>query len=183
MTNALAAATIALESGIAVADVAARLAGAGAASPHRMAVTELPGGVTVIDDSYNANPESMRAALKALVALAAGGRRSIAVLGEMRELGEDALRQHDALGRLAVRLDVSRLVVVGDGARAMYTGALLEGSFGEEATFVSDIDEAQAWLREHGEPGDVVLLKSSHGSGLHLLADRVLATRDLGAAR
>jgi UDP-N-acetylmuramoyl-tripeptide--D-alanyl-D-alanine ligase len=138
-----------------------------------MAVTEIADGVTIVDDSYNANPESMRAALKALVSLA-GERRTIAVLGEMRELGEDSLAQHDALGRLAVRLDVSRLVVVGRGARAMYTGALLEGSFGEEAAFVSDIDEAQRWLADNVLPGDVVLLKSSNGSGLHLLADRLL---------
>lgn len=172
-TNALAAAAVALECGVDVADVAARLSRAGAISPHRMAVTEIADGVTIVDDSYNANPESMRAALKALVSLA-GERRTIAVLGEMRELGEDSLAQHDALGRLAVRLDVSRLVVVGRGARAMYTGALLEGSFGEEAAFVSDIDEAQRWLADNVLPGDVVLLKSSNGSGLHLLADRLL---------
>lgn len=172
-TNALAAAAVALECGVSVTDVAARLSQAGAISPHRMAVTEVADGVTIIDDSYNANPESMRAALKALVSLA-GQRRTIAVLGEMRELGEDSLTQHDALGRLAVRLDVSRLVVVGRGARAMYTGALLEGSFGEEAAFVADIDEAQQWLADNVLPGDVVLLKSSNGSGLHLLADRLL---------
>ncbi|WP_235866415.1 UDP-N-acetylmuramoyl-tripeptide--D-alanyl-D-alanine ligase [Serinibacter arcticus] len=173
VTNALAAAAVALECGVPLDEVASRLEIAGAGSPHRMAVTELTNGVTVIDDSYNANPESMRAALKALVALAAS-RRTIAVLGEMRELGEDSLTEHDALGRLAVRLDVSRLVVVGAGARAMYTGALLEGSFGEEALFVADIDEAQTWLTENAAPGDVVLLKSSNGSGLHLLADRLL---------
>lgn len=172
-TNALAAAAVALECGVSVADVAARLSRAGAISPHRMAVTEVADGVTIVDDSYNANPESMRAALKALVSLA-GQRRTIAVLGEMRELGEDSLTQHDALGRLAVRLDVSRLVVVGRGARAMYTGALLEGSFGEEAAFVADIDEAQQWLADNVLPGDVVLLKSSNSSGLHLLADRLL---------
>lgn len=172
-TNALAAAAVALECGVTVADVAARLSRAGAISPHRMAVTEVADGVTIIDDTYNANPESMRAALKALVSLA-GQRRTIAVLGEMRELGEDSLTQHDALGRLAVRLDVSRLVVVGRGARAMYTGALLEGSFGEEAAFVADIDEAQQWLADNVLPGDVVLLKSSNSSGLHLLADRLL---------
>lgn len=173
VTNALAAATIALESGIALPDVADRLSRAGATSPHRMAVTEQPDGTTIIDDSYNANPESMRAALKSLVSLARG-RRTIAVLGEMRELGEDSLTEHDALGRLAVRLDVQRLVVVGRGARAMYTGALLEGSFGEEAAFVADIDEAQAWLADNAAAGDVILLKSSNGSGLHLLADRLL---------
>lgn len=177
VTNALAAAAVALVCGIPLADVATRLGSAGAISPHRMAVTNLTDGTTIVDDSYNANPESMRAALKALVAMA-GQRRTIAVLGEMRELGEDSLTEHDALGRLAVRLDVSRLIVVGRGARAMYTGALLEGSFGEEAVFVADIDEAQAWLGEHVVPGDVVLLKSSNGSGLHLLADRLLeATR------
>lgn len=172
VTNALAAAGVALVAGLPLDDVAAALSAAGAASPHRMAVTELADDVTLVDDSYNANPESMRAALKALREIARG-RRTIAVLGEMRELGDDTLAEHDAIGRLAVRLDVSRLVVVGQGARAMYTGALLEGSFGEEAVFVADIDEAQHWLGENLAPRDVVLLKSSNSSGLHLLADRL----------
>ena len=170
VVNALAAASVGIAEGLDLSVIAKALSGAAPRSPHRMAVSELPGGITLIDDTYNANPESMRAALKALVGLAAG-RRTVAVLGEMRELGADSLLEHDALGRLAVRLDVSRLLVVGRGARPPFTGALLEGSFGEEAAFVEDIDQAREWLAAHTEPGDVVLLKSSNGAGLFHLAD------------
>ena len=81
-----------------------------------MEVTERPDGVTVVNDAYNANPESMRAALRALVGDGRGGRRTWAVLGEMLELGDESRAEHDAVGRLAVRLDVDRLVAVGAGA-------------------------------------------------------------------
>ena len=172
LTNALAAAAVALAAGLRLADVAAALNAAGAASPHRMAVSELADGVTLIDDSYNANPDSMRAALKALVALGAG-RRTVAILGEMRELGPESLLAHDGIGRLAVRLDVGRLLVVGTPARAMYTGALLEGSFGEEAAFVETTQDALAWWEDNRLPGDVLLVKSSNGAGLHVLADSI----------
>ncbi|OJX95610.1 MAG: UDP-N-acetylmuramoyl-tripeptide--D-alanyl-D-alanine ligase [Micrococcales bacterium 73-15] len=174
LTNALAAAAVALASGLGLADVATGLSSAGAASPHRMAVSELGDGVTLIDDSYNANPDSMRAALKALVALGRG-RRTVAILGEMRELGPDSLLAHDAIGRLAVRLDVDRLLVVGTPARAMFTGALLEGSFGEEAAFVETPDDALAWWEANRQPGDVLLVKSSNGAELYRLADDIVA--------
>ena len=100
-----------------------------------MQVVNRSDGVTVIDDAYNANPESMRAGLQALawVSREAGRqRRSWAVLGEMAELGDDALIEHDRIGRLAVRLDVSRLVVVGTGKlmSAMHDGAVMEGARG-----------------------------------------------------
>nr|WP_284287428.1 cyanophycin synthetase [Angustibacter aerolatus] len=103
--------------------------------------------MTIVNDAYNANPDSVRAALKALKAMSAG-RRTWAVLGEMLELGPDAVAEHDAIGRLAVRLDVSRLVAVGEGARAVHTGAVMEGSWGEESVHVPDADAALALLRE-----------------------------------
>ncbi|MDT0165517.1 UDP-N-acetylmuramoyl-tripeptide--D-alanyl-D-alanine ligase [Actinotalea sp. AC32] len=170
VTNALAAAAASLALGLGLGDVAERLSAATALSPHRMQVTERSDGVTVIDDSYNANPDSMRAALKAL-AVRARGRRSIAVLGEMLELGEDSIRAHDEIGRLAVRLDVSRLVVVGEGARPLHLGALQEGSWGEETCLLPDVDTAERWLAEELRPGDVVLVKSSHGAGLWRLGE------------
>ncbi|MCL3860125.1 UDP-N-acetylmuramoyl-tripeptide--D-alanyl-D-alanine ligase [Actinotalea sp. K2] len=173
--NALAAAAAALELGLDLADVAEALTTAEALSPHRMHVTERPDGVTVIDDSYNANPESMRAALKALAVRSAGRRRTIAVLGEMLELGPDAVEAHDAIGRLAVRLNISRLVVVGDGARAMHTGAFQEGSWGQESRLVEDVEAAATWLDQELTEGDVVLVKSSHGAGLWRLGDRLAA--------
>jgi UDP-N-acetylmuramoyl-tripeptide--D-alanyl-D-alanine ligase len=182
VSNALAAAAVALQApGAApavdavgdVGDVAAALSEAGALSRWRMEVTERPDGVIVVNDAYNANPDSVRAALKALVGMARG-RRSWAVLGEMRELGEGSREEHDAIGRLAVRLDVSRLVVVGEGARAMHLGAGLEGSWGEESVFVPEADDAIALLREQVRSGDVVLVKASRAAGLERVAEALL---------
>jgi UDP-N-acetylmuramoyl-tripeptide--D-alanyl-D-alanine ligase len=108
-------------------------------------------------------------------------RRTWAVLGEMLELGEDAVRLHDEIGRLAVRLDVSRVVAVGAGARAVHTGAVMEGSWGAESVWVPDADAARQLLREELEPGDVVLLKSSRDSGLRRLGEQVVADGDSAA--
>ena len=141
-----------------------------------MQVTTRDDGVTVINDAYNANPDSMRAGLKALAAIARSGgakRRSWAVLGEMAELGSDAISEHDRIGRLAVRLDVSRLIVVGTGRSmsAMHHGAVMEGSWGAEATMVADADAALELLRSELRAGDVVLVKASNAAGLGALAD------------
>ena len=184
--NALAAAAVALECGADLATVAAALAGATVDSAHRMDVRTRPDGVTVVDDAYNANPDSMRAALKALVSMsraggtpvAPRGRRSWAVLGEMAELGEESVLEHDGIGRLAVRLDVDRLIVVGTGrpARALHQGAVMEGSWGEESILVPDIDSAIAVLDEELAAGDVVLVKASNSAGLWAVAQHVLAS-------
>jgi UDP-N-acetylmuramoyl-tripeptide--D-alanyl-D-alanine ligase len=176
VANALCAAAVALECGATGRQVAAALAAAGPASAHRMEVTTRPDGVTVINDAYNANPDSMRAGLRALAWMSRSAgqerRRSWAVLGEMAELGDDAISEHDHIGRLAVRLDVSRLVVVGTGRsmRAMHHGAVMEGSWGGEATMVHDADAALALLRAELGPGDVVLVKASNSAGLGALA-------------
>ncbi|ORW11385.1 UDP-N-acetylmuramoyl-tripeptide--D-alanyl-D-alanine ligase [Mycobacterium kyorinense] len=174
--NALCAAAVALECGASLDQVAAALAGAGPVSQHRMRVTTRADDVTVIDDAYNANPDSMRAGLQALAWMARGGRRSWAVLGEMAELGDDTITEHDRVGRLAVRLDVSRLIVVGTGRsmNAMHHGAVMEGSWGGEATIVADADAALALLRAELQPGDVVLVKASNAAGLGALAEALL---------
>jgi UDP-N-acetylmuramoyl-tripeptide--D-alanyl-D-alanine ligase len=179
--NALSVIATALECGLALPDVAAALTTATPASRWRMEVTERPDGVTVVNDAYNANPDSMRAALKALVAMSGAGgrdvttpaRRTWAVLGSMLELGEDSTSEHDAIGRLAVRLNISRLVVVGDTARPMASGAQHEGSWGDEAVWVPDADAAYDLLAEELRPGDVVLFKSSRDAGLRWLGDRL----------
>lgn len=199
VTNALCAAAVALQCGASVEQVATALAEAGPVSRHRMQVTTRPDGVTVIDDAYNANPDSMRAGLQALAWIAHGGeerarpRRSWAVLGEMAELGDDAITEHDRIGRLAVRLDVSRLVVVGMGRSmsAMHHGAVMEGSWGSEtgpgadrgAVNVADGDAALALLRAELQPGDVVLVKASNAAGLGGLADALAAEGTAGGAR
>jgi UDP-N-acetylmuramoyl-tripeptide--D-alanyl-D-alanine ligase len=138
-----------------------------------MEISEAPGGFTVINDAYNANPESTRAALKTLVALGRG-RRTWAVLGEMRELGDDALTEHDEIGRLAVRLDVSRLVCVGEGTRVMHLAASNEGSWNDESSYVPDVQAAIDLLRSEVRPGDVVLVKASRSIGLERVAEALL---------
>jgi len=141
VANALAAAAVTLECGMTLVEAATALSEASATSRWRMEVTERGDGVVIINDAYNANPESMRAALKALVSVARPrNARSFAVLGHMAELGEDAASEHDALGRLAVRLDVSRVVAVGEQARPIQHGAALEGSWDGEASWVPDVD-------------------------------------------
>ena len=96
-------------------------------------------------------PEAVRAALKTLVEVAEG-RRTWAVLGEMRELGDHSLEEHDAVGRLAVRLDIGRLVSVGEGARALHLGASQEGSWGQESAYVADADAAMVRFGVEPEP-------------------------------
>jgi UDP-N-acetylmuramoyl-tripeptide--D-alanyl-D-alanine ligase len=181
VSNALCAAAVALECGATGAQVAAALAGAGPVSQHRMHVSTRDDGVTVIDDAYNANPDSMLAGLKSLAWMARQGtesRRSWAVLGEMAELGDDAISEHDRIGRLAVRLDVSRLIVVGTGRSmsAMHHGAVMEGSWGGEAIMVADADAALALLRAELHQGDVVLVKASNAAGLGKLAEALVAS-------
>ena len=171
--NALSAAAVALELGSTVDEVAARLTAVQRRSARRMEVITRADGVTVLNDSYNANPESVRAALKALVSMSRG-RRSWAVLGVMGELGADTVSAHDEIGRLAVRLNISRLVVVGEQAAAMHTGASHEGSWGEESTLVPDTDAAIELLRAQLRPGDVVLVKASNFTQLWRVADALL---------
>lgn len=173
VSNALAAATVALRLAVPVADVAKRLSSATALSPHRMAVTERPDGVTVIDDAYNANPDSMKAALRALAVMSGRTRRSVAVLGAMLELGDGARAAHDEIGRLVVRLNIKQLIVVGEDAYHIHEGAMQEGSWGSESIFVPDLEAARSMLDESLEPGDVVLVKSSLGAGLAELGDHL----------
>ncbi|MET9020234.1 UDP-N-acetylmuramoyl-tripeptide--D-alanyl-D-alanine ligase [Actinopolymorpha sp. NPDC004070] len=170
VANALAVAAVGLAVGLDVVAVAERLSAAVALSRWRMEVSVRSDGVTIVNDAYNANPDSMRAALETLPVLARGGR-SWAVLGEMLELGEAADEAHEGVGRLAVRLGVSRLVAVGAGARAIERGARAEGYSGEESVFVPDTDQALALLRRELRAGDVVLVKSSRDAGLRHLGD------------
>ncbi|WP_104179400.1 UDP-N-acetylmuramoyl-tripeptide--D-alanyl-D-alanine ligase [Arthrobacter sp. B0490] len=177
-TNLLAAATAAYEVGCAPASIAASLRTQAAASRWRMERTERADGVTVINDAYNANPESMRAALRTLAELGrAGSRRTWAVLGEMLELGDRSIEEHDLLGRVVVRLNISKLVCVGPNTRALFNGAVLEGSWGSEATHVDDVEAAELMLQAELAPDDIVLFKSSNGAGLRFLGDRVARNR------
>ncbi len=186
--NALTAAAVGRAVGMTVHALAAALSASGPASRWRMEVTELANGVTLINDAYNANPHSMRAALHSLSTIGRG-RRTWAVLGEMAELGDESTAAHDELGRLVVRLGIDRLLVVaGPGAatgaavggrtapRALHLGAHLEGSWGGESELVADTDAAAAVLEQEMEPGDVVLVKASRSTGLERVALRLIDT-------
>ena len=174
VSNALAAAAVAYVLGLPGDAVARALSEATPRSRWRMEVVERADGVTVVNDAYNANPESVQAALETVAAMS-GGRRSWAVLGEMRELGAAAATEHARVGTLAVRLGLSRIVAVGDGARGISDAARetpVPGTtyLGEEPVFVSDVDEALTLLREQVRPGDVVLVKASRAAGLERVA-------------
>jgi UDP-N-acetylmuramoyl-tripeptide--D-alanyl-D-alanine ligase len=180
VSNALAAAAVAHELGMSVDEIARALSEAGQLSRWRMEVTERSDGVTVVNDAYNANPDSMRAALRALVAMGAGGR-TWAVLGPMAELGEESLAEHDAVGRLAVRLNVSKFMAVGGQEAAwLAMGAKNEGSWGEESVHVSDAQAAVDLLRSELRPGDVVLVKASRSVGLERIVEALLESTGEG---
>jgi UDP-N-acetylmuramoyl-tripeptide--D-alanyl-D-alanine ligase len=173
--NSLAAAAVALELGLSPAAVADALGRVTPTSRWRMEVTERADGVTVVNDAYNANPDSVRAALEALTAMSTG-RRTVAVLGEMLELGAASAEEHRGVGRLARRLDIDRLVIVGGGARAIHDGALAAGAVdGEESVVVADVPAAVTTLGAMLRPGDVVLVKASRGAGLERVAAGLLA--------
>ncbi len=171
--NALATVAAALELGVSTADSTAALSELSRAERWRMEVLPSPDGVTVINDGYNASPDSMAAALKTLAEITRGTHRSIAVLGEMAELGAVSDEEHDRIGRLAVRLNVDRLIVVGHAARHIHNAAGLEGSWDGESVLVADSEEAYALLRNELRSGDVVLVKSSKSAGLRFLGDRL----------
>jgi UDP-N-acetylmuramoyl-tripeptide--D-alanyl-D-alanine ligase len=185
VSNALAATAVALAAGLSAQQVADRLAAARPASRWRMELTVRPDGVVVINDAYNANPESMRAALKALASVTRSrtarfpGARSFAVLGQMAELGTSEQAEHDAIGRLAVRLSIARVIAVGEPARPIQHGAALEGSWDGEADWVPDAEAAVRALREQLRPGDVVLVKASRAASLERVA--LAIAEDAGA--
>jgi UDP-N-acetylmuramoyl-tripeptide--D-alanyl-D-alanine ligase len=171
--NALAAIAASVELGVALSDVVDALETVTLAERWRM---QLMGGrddITVINDAYNASPDSMAAAVKTLAQLQAPGTRSIAVLGEMSELGEFSGEEHDRIGLLAVRLGISQLVVVGQGARRLHITAINEGSWDGESAFVETADEAYDLVVSMARPGDTVLVKSSNAAGLRHLGDRL----------
>lgn len=172
VSNAVAAATVALGLGHQIGEVAEALSRAEALSPGRMQVTQRPDGVTVINDAYNASPEAVEAGLQALVEMAdRPGRRAVAVLGEMAELGDHASRVHRSVGEQVATAGVAWLVAVGgDGADRYASGAA-----GGRTTVdrVPDVPAALAVLRDGLRAGDVVLVKAANSAGLQALAHQL----------
>jgi UDP-N-acetylmuramoyl-tripeptide--D-alanyl-D-alanine ligase len=173
--NALAAAAIAAELGMDTPSIADGLSAATARSKRRMELRERPDGVLVVNDAYNANPESVRAAIEALAHMTRGGRRGYAVLGHMAELGDISKRSHEEVGRLAARAGLAGVIAVGERARPVVDGARAEPGWHGEALAVPDAEGAVAALCNQLRPGDVVLVKASKEVGLWDVADRLLA--------
>lgn len=179
VANALAAAAIAAELGLSTPDIAAALSAARARSGKRMELHERPDGVLVVNDSYNANPDSVKAGLAALAHMSRGeGRRGIAVLGYMAELGDTETASHEEAGRLAARAGVAVLVAVGEQARPVLHGARGEKQWHGDAIAVPDARGAVAAVRNVLRAGDVVLVKASKAAGLGEVADGLLAETD-----
>ncbi|MEX8057445.1 UDP-N-acetylmuramoyl-tripeptide--D-alanyl-D-alanine ligase [Microbacterium sp. 16-032] len=170
--NALAALAAATALGVPAADAIARLETVEIAERWRMQ----PLGsdrVRIINDAYNASPDSMAAALRTLAQITGPDERTVAVLGAMSELGEYADEEHDRVGLLAVRLRIQRIVVIGPEARRMYLEAISQGSWDGEAVFFADADAAYDYLSTELRDGDRVLVKSSNSAGLRHLGDRL----------
>ncbi len=165
--NALSVAAVAVELGMPVPQIAQALAAAGRVSRWRMEVHERADGVVVVNDAYNANPDSMAAALRSLIGMRGGGR-AVAVIGEMLELGPDGPGEHERAGRLAAELGVDIVVSVGEGARAAAVGFAAESG---ESYPTADVEAAERLLADLLRTGDTVLVKSSNGSGLGRLGD------------
>ncbi len=170
--NALAAAAVGLALGLEPAVVAGALSAAEPASRWRMELTERADGLLVVNDAYNANPDSMAAALRSLAGLRRPGGRLIAVLGDMLELGPSAAAEHLAVGRLAAELGVEELLTVGEYADTVAEGARSRGAL---ATAVADRTAAVQRLHDLVSPSDVVLVKASRGLALESVAERLLA--------
>jgi UDP-N-acetylmuramoyl-tripeptide--D-alanyl-D-alanine ligase len=171
--NALAAAALARELGLGLDGIAGGLCAAVSRSRWRMEVHRRADGVMVVNDAYNANPESVRAALDALRHLARDGR-GFAVLGHMAELGEYSEASHVEIGEFAARSGVAVLIAVGEEAAPMLAGARRVPSWHGEALAVPDGQAALAALANLLKPRDVVLVKASRAAGLEGVAARLL---------
>jgi UDP-N-acetylmuramoyl-tripeptide--D-alanyl-D-alanine ligase len=180
VTNALAAAALAAELGMELDAIAAGLSAAEARSRWRMEVTERDDGVTIVNDAYNANPESVRAALGALADMTAGGRRGFAVLGQMTELGDESEGFHEEIGTVAARSGVAALIVVGEAAAAILAGTKSVPSWSGELLHVADAQAAVRALEQRLSGGDVVLVKASHSVGLQAVALALTGEQPLG---
>lgn len=179
VSNALAAAALAVPLGTAPGDVAGVLSAVVARSRRRMEVTRRPDGVTVINDSYNASPDAVRAALDALATMAGTGR-SLAVLGYMAELGGNSRQWHEEVGGYAARSGVDILIVVGEPTAPMLDGARAESGWAGELLHVPDGPAAVAALRARLRPGDTMLVKASRQEALWTVAETLL--EDAGPA-
>jgi UDP-N-acetylmuramoyl-tripeptide--D-alanyl-D-alanine ligase len=170
--NAAAAAAMAHAAGVGWPEILEGLSTARSLSMWRMALQERADGLVVVNDAYNANPASMAAALDALAAIGErGGRRTVAVLGEMLELGPTAVSDHEEVGEHAARRGVDVLVTVGEAAGAFAQGARRTPGWTGMVVPTAGREQAEQWLRHNVVARDVVLVKASRGAALEHVAD------------
>ena len=172
-SNAAATVALGLAAGLSLDAITAALLAAGPRSPHRMDVRHRPDGTVVIDDAYNANPESMAAGIEALARIPA--RRRWAVLGVMRELGADSEALHEAIGRMAAERGIDEVVAVGPDAAAIAAGAAAVSRWAGAAATAGGPDEVLEILDAGVRAGDAVLVKASNSERLWRVADRLVA--------
>jgi UDP-N-acetylmuramoyl-tripeptide--D-alanyl-D-alanine ligase len=178
VANSVAAAAAAAALGLEIDQVARALSAAGPRSRWRMELHDRPDGVTVINDSYNANPDSMRAALTTLAELRRTGRNTWAVLGDMLELGDLAPQEHAGIGRFAGEIGVDHLIAIGNYASQITAAAQAAGLPASRALAVADKTDAVALVTAGLGPGDVVLVKASRALALDTVADEILSAVD-----
>ncbi|MEZ0074125.1 UDP-N-acetylmuramoyl-tripeptide--D-alanyl-D-alanine ligase [Planotetraspora sp. GP83] len=169
VSNALAAAAAAVTRGLSADEIASGLNAARRRSAGRLEILERPDGVTIVNDAYNANPESMRAGLRALKALA-GARRTVAVLGAMGQQADASRSRHVEVGRLVAELGVDVLIAVGPGDPVAMAQEAESSNLGVAVVTVEDVTGAVSLAAELLEPGDVVLVKASSEIGLSACA-------------
>ncbi|MFD1933373.1 MULTISPECIES: UDP-N-acetylmuramoyl-tripeptide--D-alanyl-D-alanine ligase [Nonomuraea] len=165
VSNALAAAAVATTLGLSADEVADGLNAARRRSAGRLEILERPDGVTIVNDAYNANPESMRAGLRTLTALA-GARRSMAVLGAMGQQGDTSRTRHAQVGRLVAELGINVLIAVGSGDPVAMAQEAQSANLGVTVHLAEDVAGAVRLAAGLLEPGDVVLVKASSEIGL-----------------
>jgi len=174
LANVLAATAVALELGVSLSDIVEKIADLRPAA-HRGELLRLPGGVTIVDDSYNSSPSALMRALETIGA-ATGSARKAAVLGEMLELGAHAERLHAECGRAAAGAGLDWLIAVGGAAaRSMATAAVSSGMPPGAVVHVANREEAVAVTLERVRPGDLILVKGSRGIGTDFVVDRLKA--------
>jgi UDP-N-acetylmuramoyl-tripeptide--D-alanyl-D-alanine ligase len=142
-----------------------------------MEVHQIPGNITIINDAYNANPESMTAALETLTAIPATGK-TYSILGKMHELGNDSDAIHAQIAKLASDLGVTQVVAVGNEATAyglpdLTTGAKTSAGMSEKSVWLPDFDTACDYIVNEVNSGDILLFKASRAEQFEVLADQI----------
>jgi UDP-N-acetylmuramoyl-tripeptide--D-alanyl-D-alanine ligase len=172
LLNVLAATAVAVHFDVPAATIVERVA-ALAPAHHRGELSRLPGGLTVVDDSYNSSPAALKQSLETIAA-ASGSARKVAILGEMLELGAHAIRLHQECGERAAAAGLDLLITVGsDAARAMADAAVRAGMRAAAVAHVSDAGQAAELAMQRTRPGDLVLVKGSRGIGLEKVVGRL----------